>query len=200
MFAASGARRHPPAAVDSPRLAGGAREPDQWFTPGRDLEGTYYSPLDAINDGNVARLGFAWDYHLGTRRGLEATAVVVDGVMYAPGNWGRVYALDAASGKELWTYDPGSRRTVGALFLLRCGEPRSCRVAGTGVRRQRRWLSARHRCGHRQTGLESRHPAGPRARRFSLRRHRRSATRRRGDRHRQRRRGFQGRARFRHRR
>ena len=59
-----------PAAVDSQRLAGGAREPDQWFTPGRDPEGTYYSPLDAVNDGNVARLGFAWDYHLGTRRGL----------------------------------------------------------------------------------------------------------------------------------
>lgn len=96
-----------PAAVDAARLSGGAGEPDQWFTPGRDLEGTYYSPLDTINDGNVARLGFAWDYHLGTRRGLEATAVVVDGVMYAPGNWGRVYALDAVSGKELWTYDPG---------------------------------------------------------------------------------------------
>ena len=94
-------------AVDAPRLAGVAREPDQWLTAGRDLQGTYYSPLDAINDGNVARLGFAWDYHLGTRRGLEGTPVVVDGVMYAPGNWGRVYALDAASGKELWTYDPG---------------------------------------------------------------------------------------------
>jgi quinohemoprotein ethanol dehydrogenase len=96
-----------PAAVDAQRLASSAREPDQWFTPGRDLEGTYYSPLDAINDGNVARLGFAWDYHLGTSRGLEGTAVVVDGVMYAPGNWGRVYALDAATGKELWRYDPG---------------------------------------------------------------------------------------------
>ena len=95
------------AAVDAARLANAAREPDQWFAPGRDAEGTYYSPLNAINDGNVARLGFAWDYRLGTHRGLEGTPVVVDGVMYAPGNWGRVYALDAASGKELWTYDPG---------------------------------------------------------------------------------------------
>jgi quinohemoprotein ethanol dehydrogenase len=97
----------PPAAVDAARLANAAREPDQWFTPGRDAEGTYYSPLNAINDRNAARLGFAWDYHVATRRGLEGTPVVVDGVMYAPGNWGRVYALDAASGKELWTYDPG---------------------------------------------------------------------------------------------
>ena len=38
--------------------------------------------------------------------GSKPTPVVVDGVMYAAGNWGRVYALDAASGRELWTYDP----------------------------------------------------------------------------------------------
>jgi quinohemoprotein ethanol dehydrogenase len=97
----------PHAAVDAARLANAAQEPDQWLAPGRDTQGTYYSPLAAINDKNVARLGFAWDYPLGTRRGLEGTPVVVDGVMYAPGNWGRVYALDAASGKALWTYDPG---------------------------------------------------------------------------------------------
>ncbi len=92
--------------VDGKRLAAADAEPDQWFTPGRDEQGTYYSPLGDINDKNVDRLGFAWDYKLGTRRGLEATPVVVDGVMYAAGNWGRVYALDAASGRELWTYDP----------------------------------------------------------------------------------------------
>jgi quinohemoprotein ethanol dehydrogenase len=92
--------------VDAERLAHADREPDQWFTPGRDAQGTYYSPLDSINDQNVARLGFAWHYQLGTRRGLQGTPVVVDGVMYAPGNWGRVYAVDAASGRELWVYDP----------------------------------------------------------------------------------------------
>ena len=94
------------AQVDGQRLATADREPDQWLTPGRDAGGTYYSPLDAINDKNVDHLGFAWDYALGTKRGLEATPVVVDGVMYAAGNWGRVYAVDAVSGRELWTYDP----------------------------------------------------------------------------------------------
>jgi quinohemoprotein ethanol dehydrogenase len=94
------------AQVDARRLAQAEREPDQWFTAGRDAGGTYYSPLDSINDQNVTRLGFAWDYQLGTRRGLEATPVVVDGVMYASGNWGRVYAVDAATGRELWRYDP----------------------------------------------------------------------------------------------
>lgn len=96
----------PAARVDATRLAGLASEPDQWLTPGRDAEGTYYSPLTDISADNVGRLGFAWEYALGTRRGQEGTPVVVDGVMYAAGNWGRVYAVEAASGRELWTYDP----------------------------------------------------------------------------------------------
>jgi quinohemoprotein ethanol dehydrogenase len=94
------------AEVSEARVLGAAQEPDQWLTPGRDAEGSYFSPLDSINDATVGRLGFAWAYDLGTRRGLEATPIVVDGVMYTSGNWGRVYALDAASGRELWTYDP----------------------------------------------------------------------------------------------
>src|SRR5271165_6601826 len=38
--------------------------------------------------------------------GLEATPLVIDGIMYAVGNWGRVYSLDAATGAERWRYDP----------------------------------------------------------------------------------------------
>lgn len=98
------------AAVDEARLVHAASEPDQWFAPGRDAGGTYYSPLDTINDRTVGTLGFAWDHALGTKRGLEATPVVVDGVMYTSGNWGHVYALDAATGQELWNYDPGVDR------------------------------------------------------------------------------------------
>jgi quinohemoprotein ethanol dehydrogenase len=90
--------------IDASRLAGG--DPDQWFTPGRDAAGTYFSPLRDINAANVAKLGFAWDYRLGTNRGQESTPLVIDGVMYATSNFGRVYALDAATGKELWKYDP----------------------------------------------------------------------------------------------
>jgi quinohemoprotein ethanol dehydrogenase len=92
------------AAVDSERLA--AREPDQWLSPGGDSRGTYYSPLTDIDRSNVAGLGFAWDYRLGTNRGQESTPLVIDGVMYATSNNGRVYALDAASGREYWKYDP----------------------------------------------------------------------------------------------
>jgi quinohemoprotein ethanol dehydrogenase len=92
--------------VDAARLAGAAQEPGEWYTVGRDGGDTHYSPLAAIHDENVPHLGFAWQYSLGMRRGAEATPIVVDGVMYTSGPWGHVYALEAATGKPLWTYDP----------------------------------------------------------------------------------------------
>jgi quinohemoprotein ethanol dehydrogenase len=77
-----------------------------WPNPGGDAGKTHFSPLGDINPANVKRLGLAWSYDLGTARVQEATPVVVDGVMYTSGNLGRVYALDAASGRELWTFTP----------------------------------------------------------------------------------------------
>jgi quinohemoprotein ethanol dehydrogenase len=96
----------PAANVTAARLGAAEAEGDQWFTPGRDANGTYYSPLTDITPANVAQLGFAWDYRLGTNRGQESTPLVIDGRMYVTSNFGRVYALDAATGRELWKYDP----------------------------------------------------------------------------------------------
>ncbi|MGD0502529.1 MAG: PQQ-dependent dehydrogenase, methanol/ethanol family [Steroidobacteraceae bacterium] len=106
VVAAATSAAAPPQAADVSAARLAAADPDQWFTPGRDANGTFYSPLKDIDAGNVGELGFAWDYHLGTRRGQESTPLVIDGVMYATSNFGRVYALDAATGRELWTYDP----------------------------------------------------------------------------------------------
>lgn len=94
--------------VDSVRVSDSVREPGQWLTTGRDFSGAYFSPLAAINSDTVKQLGFAWEFKLGTSRGLEATPLVVDGIMYTTGNWGVVYALDAATGKLRWRYDPKS--------------------------------------------------------------------------------------------
>ncbi|HEY6483394.1 MAG TPA: PQQ-dependent dehydrogenase, methanol/ethanol family [Steroidobacteraceae bacterium] len=91
------------AAVAAPAAAAAA---DDWKVAGGDPDGTYYSPLSGINASNIARLGFAWQYDLGTHRGQEATPIVIDGVMYTSGTWGYVYAVDAASGRQLWRYDP----------------------------------------------------------------------------------------------
>jgi quinohemoprotein ethanol dehydrogenase len=79
---------------------------DNWVTPGGDHGKSHYSTLTDINRETVGTLGLAWAAELGTTRGLEATPVVIDGVMYTSGVAGRVYALDAASGKELWRYEP----------------------------------------------------------------------------------------------
>ncbi len=98
------------AAVDAKRLA--SREPDQWLTSAGDSTGTYYSPLKDIDAGNVAQLGFAWDYRLGTNRGQESTPLVIDGVMYATSNFGRVYALDAATRQG--TVDSTIRASTGS--------------------------------------------------------------------------------------
>jgi len=98
-----------PGSVDAARLAAADSEPQNWYTGGRDQGGSYYSPLTTINASNVKNLGFAWQYDLGLPlRGQEATPVVVDGIMYTSGTWGYVYALDAATGRELWRYDPKS--------------------------------------------------------------------------------------------
>ena len=93
--------------LDAARLAAADREPQNWFTGGRDKDGSYYSPLSNIDANNVKQLGFAWQYDLGNpMRGQEATPIVIDGVMYTSGTWGYVYAVNAATGKELWRYDP----------------------------------------------------------------------------------------------
>ena len=92
--------------VDEKRLMAADKHPGEWLTTGRDFGKGHYSPLDQINAANVARLGFAWQYDTKTIRGLEATPIVVDGVMYTSGSVGQVYALDAKTGREIWTYSP----------------------------------------------------------------------------------------------
>ncbi len=96
----------PTGKVDAARLADIAAEPGQWLTTGRDSGKTHYSPLKLINRDNVAKVGFAWEYKTGTNRGMQATPLVIDGVMYTSGVAGRVYALDAANGKLLWQFEP----------------------------------------------------------------------------------------------
>src|SRR5581483_1603918 len=94
------------AQVDRARLRGIEKEPGSWLTTGRDAGKTHYSPLDQVNRQTAARLGFAWELKTGTNRGMEATPIVVDGVMYTSGVAGRVYALEADTGHLLWQFEP----------------------------------------------------------------------------------------------
>ena len=87
--------------------------PGDWITTGRDYAETHYSPLRDLNTANVRRLGLAWSADMETRRGLEATPIVFNGVIYVTGSWSVVYAFDAATGKRLWRWDPEVSRSWG---------------------------------------------------------------------------------------
>jgi PQQ-dependent dehydrogenase (methanol/ethanol family) len=100
-------------AVDDTRLAVAHREPGSWLAHGRTWAEQRYSPLALINEHNVDTLGLAWSFATGTRRGLEATPLMVDGVLYTTGSWSLVYALDARTGELLWRYDPEVPRQTG---------------------------------------------------------------------------------------
>ena len=79
---------------------------DEWTNPGGDAGKSHHSALGDITADNISRLGLAWHAELGTNRVLEATPVVVGTAMYTSGVAGRAYAFDAASGKELWRFEP----------------------------------------------------------------------------------------------
>jgi quinohemoprotein ethanol dehydrogenase len=79
---------------------------EDWDNPGGDWAESHFSRLEEITPANVGELGLAWEYDLGTNRVQEATPVVIDEVMYTSGNLGRVYALNAATGAELWNFTP----------------------------------------------------------------------------------------------
>ena len=107
LLAGTNAPANAPAAAKGPGPIGPTRE---WRFYNGDAASTHYSPLDQITSGNVADLKVAWQ-HLpeeGARaRGMfECTPIVVDGVMYIAGSRLRVQALEAATGKLIWSQNP----------------------------------------------------------------------------------------------
>lgn len=86
----------------------------EWLSHGRDYSEQRFSPLSKITAETVKELGLAWSYDTGTDRGLEATPIIVDGVMYTTGSWSKVFALDAATGRLKWSWDPEVPRNYGA--------------------------------------------------------------------------------------
>jgi PQQ-dependent dehydrogenase (methanol/ethanol family) len=113
------------AGEDNHRIEAADSEPGNWFRYGRTYSEQRYSPLDQIDLKTVGRLGLAWYFDIDEYRPVQATPLVVDGVMYVTSAWSEVYALDAATGKEIWRYDPAPPREVEA------GD--CCKAANRGV-------------------------------------------------------------------
>jgi quinohemoprotein ethanol dehydrogenase len=97
-----------------------------WPKHGLDSEESRYSPLKQIRADNVSELGLAWAKKLSTVRGIEATPLVIEGVLYYSLPWSVVQATDAISGATLWTWDPGIDKAV-------WGRKACCDVVNRGV-------------------------------------------------------------------
>lgn len=98
----------PPANVDWPVYRG-------------DPAGTLYAPFARIHAANVQRLQKVWEYHTGdatARSNMHTNPIVIDGVMYFTTPSLKAVALDAATGRELWTFDP-ARFNNGVVTRLR---------------------------------------------------------------------------------
>lgn len=101
-------------------LTGGVFAAD-WPSYGGDNGSQKYSKLDQIDASNVAELTTAWiwespdnatvaenianENYRAVPAGFKATPIVIDGMMYVPSSFGRVVAIDAASGVEQWVFD-----------------------------------------------------------------------------------------------
>ncbi len=107
-------------AVDDARLRGAGADARNWLSHGRTQDEQRFSPLDRIDEQNVPRLGLVWSFDLETSRGVEATPLVADGVMFVSRPWGGVVALDARSGAKLWSWDPGPSARLRARVAC-CG-------------------------------------------------------------------------------
>lgn len=94
------------APVDEQRVLSDSTTGEQWLLNGGNFRGEHFSPLDQVNTANVARLGLDWTLDLPAPDGIAATPLVIDGTIYLSAAFSIVFAVDAASGRLLWTFDP----------------------------------------------------------------------------------------------
>src|SRR3954463_12532865 len=93
-----------------------------WPVYGGNTDHTHYTTLSQITPANVSKLQVAWTYETHEEfqnSEMQANPIVVDGILYATSPKLRVFALDAATGKELWTFDANAGRPQGPRFRHR---------------------------------------------------------------------------------
>jgi quinoprotein glucose dehydrogenase len=88
-----------------------ARPKDQdWAVYLGDKAATHYSTLDQINKENVSRLRVAWSYDTGDKGEFQSNGLIIGGVLYTASSSRKVIALNAATGKHMWSFDPAEER------------------------------------------------------------------------------------------
>ena len=98
-----------PAEVTDARVSADASIGANWMINGRNHDSTHFSPLKQIDDKNVNELGLAWYLDIEGQMGVVSEPIVVDGIAYVSAPLSKVYAVDAATGKLLWKFDPHVR-------------------------------------------------------------------------------------------
>ncbi|HLK66418.1 MAG TPA: PQQ-dependent dehydrogenase, methanol/ethanol family [Bryobacteraceae bacterium] len=86
------------------RIRDADKEPHNWLTYSRDYSGQRYSPLDQVNTSNVSKLRIAWMRQVDETDTFETSPLVVDGTLYVTEPPNLVEALDAVTGRPLWTW------------------------------------------------------------------------------------------------
>ena len=112
-----------------------------WPVYGGTSENTRYSTLSQISPTNVRTLKIAWTYDThddSPGSEMQANPIVIDGVLYASSPKVRVFALDAATGRELWSFNPNLTNARGGRFRHRGVTVHNDRVFFT----YRNWLWA----------------------------------------------------------
>ncbi len=93
-------------------------DPNNWPMYHRSYNAFRFSPLAQISKANVKDLTVAWVHQPGAIvQGLESTPLAIDGVIYYSASYNRVFALDGATGKELWHYYPKLDPVINTLFF-----------------------------------------------------------------------------------
>ena len=111
--------------IDTQRIINTDSEPNNWLSHGRNYEEQRYSILEDINKENINKLELAWSFDMNSTRALEATPIVDNGVMFLTSEWSIVYAINAETGKKIWSYDP--------LVPRSWGRKACCDVVNRGV-------------------------------------------------------------------
>ncbi len=116
--------------------------PGDWRATGSEPGNSRYSALTQVNRANVAQLAVAWTYHTGDAPAghseMQATPIVVDGVLYTTTPALNLVALRADSGTKLWTFDPfagGERETHANRGVVYWSEGAERRIFFTAARR-----------------------------------------------------------------